>query len=360
MIIKDGVYNGKNLCAMIGWNHKSFQNDSTRYLETIEKYCDISKKGKGRGVQYIITNAPSSEIYLIKGGNRKYTDDIEYLILSILHKNHDSSSKELVFTKDELYKYCGLVNSNFVIAKYYNKSFSCTLDIVPQTLSECVKNIDNKLYSTLLNTLERLEKEKILKFNTKFNIIDSSNKQVRLSNSEEYEVLWNAENKILNAMNCDNKKLLYLKGKLREFKENVILEVKDKIPNISSYYNVIVFDYNYNHILNRLKIIENTFPDKNFDTTIRALNKRFSSNLSKLIKGKHSKAIEVLKEPFSPQGIHLNYQSTSSYVLQQDALKNLIVNIDEPEVNISKFDESKYKELLRSFYDDYELIPFIE
>lgn len=360
MIIKDGDYKGKDLCAMFGWNYKSFQNDSTRYLETIKKYFNINKVGKGRGVMYTITNAPSSEISIIKGGNRKYTDDIEYLILSLLHKYHNSNPKELAFTRNELYKHCGLINSNFLIAKNNSKLFSCVLDIAPQALSECIKNIDNKLYSTLLSTLERLEKEKKLKFHKKFNIIQSSNRQGQVSNSEEYEAISKAETKILNIMNCANKKLVYLKGQGHEFKESVLLEVKDIIPNISSYYDVIVFDYNYNHISNRLKIIENTFPDKNFDTTIRALNERFSSNLSKLIKDKHLKAIEIFKEPFSPQGICLNYQSTSSYVTQQNALKNLIVNIDEPEVNISKFDESKYKELLRKFYNDYELIPFIE
>ena len=62
MIIKNGTYNGKQLCDMIGLDNNKFKNNVDVYINKLSNYCTIELVGNGRGRKYIITNSDEKEI----------------------------------------------------------------------------------------------------------------------------------------------------------------------------------------------------------------------------------------------------------------------------------------------------------
>lgn len=56
MEIKEGIYTGKELCAMVGYDYKKYRNDQRTLINKLNKVCEISKLGRGKGLKYHIAN----------------------------------------------------------------------------------------------------------------------------------------------------------------------------------------------------------------------------------------------------------------------------------------------------------------
>jgi hypothetical protein len=63
LIIKNGTYNGKELCEMFEIDNNKFKNNVDTYLNKISQYCTIELiGGNGKGRKYVITNSNEEEI----------------------------------------------------------------------------------------------------------------------------------------------------------------------------------------------------------------------------------------------------------------------------------------------------------
>lgn len=56
MKLKEGTYTGKQLCEMVGYDYKKYINDPRTLINKLNKICEISKLGRGKGLKYHIAN----------------------------------------------------------------------------------------------------------------------------------------------------------------------------------------------------------------------------------------------------------------------------------------------------------------
>lgn len=348
MKIKNGVYTGQELCEMCNEDLKSFQKNPSRLKRKLEQVCNIETKSRGRGARYIISNAPDTEIEFSNGGNRKYTDNIEYMILSLLNKYEVHGSTRVGFSKNLLYEHCGLVNSNFRYVKNNIKLLSVSREIPHQAIGECFNYTNIKLTQTLETTLKRMQREELITWDNGYNLAfhTSNGEKVKVATEKEIEKIRDIESKIINEIKCKNKHMVFVLGKWNEFKQKVTNELKKLYPELNFYYDAITFSYN-NEIINER--VEKAKHD--------------SLSIKKLLNSDFSKGLDMTIEKRSAndkffgigEDIYENYRLSDTYIYEQKYIKNLIINLDEEKI-INKIlkDDSKDKKLYNDLKKEFE------
>lgn len=349
--------NYKELCAVLEVKAEA-GNSKKAQLKELERHVKYYKEGN----KFII-----DEIYKVaqekienRGGNNgKYTDDIEFLILSLLDKFDIEKHERVGFSKNLLFSHCGLVNNNFSLAKGNIKLFSECVDLPYQTIAECFDYTNNKLLKTLETTLNRLQRESLITWGKGYNLTFEirGGKYMRVATTSEEKDIMSIERNIMKNMSCDNKRLVFLTGQWKEFKQQVEGELKNIYPDLSFYYDSITFNYNNEDIKERLKELDNDC------TTIKSkLNSNFSKGLDETIEKRHKKASDRFGVSLD---IYENYRGSDEFVNEQKEIKNRIINLDSREfvffdtdddnkVSVSfNPDDSRYNELKEKFEEKY-------
>lgn len=311
------------LCEMLEVKKKT-GNSKIAQLDDLKQYVSYHKKGHKFVIDEIYEVA-QDKIENRGGNNGKYTDDIEFLILSLLDKFDIEKHERVGFSKNLLFSHCGLVNNNFSLAKGNIKLFSECVYLPHQTIAECFDYTNNKLLKTLETTLNRLQRESLISWGKGYNLTFNVNggKYMRVATTSEEKDIMSIERRIMKNMSCDNKRLVFLNGQWKKFKQQVEDELKKIYPTLSFYYDSITFNYNNKDIKDRLKELDSDC------TTIKSkLNSNFSKGLDKTIERRHKKASD--KFGVSPD-IYENYRASDEFVNEQKEIKNCIINLDSKE-----------------------------
>lgn len=355
--------NYKELCQTLEIEpKKSGSNPYKAQFKELERYCFYHKEGQ-KIIIDIVFNEVKEKVdnrANNKGGNNiKYADDMEYLMLRLLNKfNTTDDIEPLGFSKNLLYANCGLINDNYKLAKGKTLHLSQLLNMPTQTINECFDYTTNKVWNTLRTTLNSLQRRALIKWGNGYNIVYTNQlgtEVLEVADAEMLTTIMSFERRILLEMNFYNKRLVFINGRWKEFKEKVTELIREQFDcddfKISYYYDNIV-------IYRNSKDIEKAYNDYciTADEGIelkKNLNKAICNSLDTTINNRHNNAKS--KEPKKITSLH-NYRKSDEYIEQQTKVKNLIVDRDKKELDLSiEVNGSYTKALNHSFNDKYKV-----
>lgn len=223
MFIKNGIYNGKELCELFGIDNNKFKNNTQTYVNKIKQYCTLEEKGRGRGKKYIISNAPLEDISINfntridKGTERGscmgnlYQQSIMYYLLN--------SKEGISFaTFDNWLVNMGLVEIEFKNKnqEYQNMSLNDEMEI------DFFKHELPSIRYNFLKALDNLEKAREIKYWKLliFVTTDIRKKEFhRVASEKELDRYVEIINNINKKYNISSRyDLLFSKGKRKELK----------------------------------------------------------------------------------------------------------------------------------------------
>lgn len=167
MIIKNGTYNGKQLCDMIGLDNNKFKNNVSTYINKLSNYCTIEMIGNGRGRKYIITNSDEKEIDINFsersdiGSTRENYDNSNALYklfkAPIVYELMNSTNGTLNFTIHNWLRHMGMITNDYTTRKRESEYIE---------LTEMERDFFNNETRTLEYNFKRaileLEKERVV------------------------------------------------------------------------------------------------------------------------------------------------------------------------------------------------------
>lgn len=349
--LKEGMIlkNYKELCGVLDIKPTvKANNQRLAQFKELDRYCIYHKEGHKIIIDEIFEEVKSKVDNRSKGNNTKYTDDIEYLILTLLNKFKISKHEKVGFSKNFLYSHCGLSNDNYKLVKSNTLKFSQMIDMPVQTINECFDYTNNRMLKTLQRTLNKMKKQSLITWGNGYNMVmfDENNEQyLKVASIEDEKYILSVEREIMLKMGAANKRLIFTGGQWDSFKSKANTELKKIYPNLHYYYDNISFNYNNEDIKRMLDKYENI---KKSEVKI-IVNGKFSKSLDGTIKRRHEKAKD--NESNSILG---NYQKSKEYPKEQKKIKDVIIKRDSERIKLKDdYDEVKVKSLQKSFFQKY-------
>ena len=206
------------------------------------------------------------------------------MILDFLcNQNTNSNRTTIGYSKNYLYRLCGLTNQNYAIASNNNALLATELNIPVQEVAITFSLLNDKNYKTLTSTLNKLQKQNLLMYYNSFNIIESvyagyeqkENKYIdengyetiekstislyedrtRLATENERFDIMDIQYKVMTRLGHKNNRHIFKAGKWSIFYNECIKELQNKNQNIINYYPVIAIDYNMANIISKVELL---------------------------------------------------------------------------------------------------------
>ena len=231
LIPKEKIKNYKELCNLLEIKPTT-GNAKKAQLKQLERYCKYRKE-KTSFIIDEIYKYPLPEIENLK--NNKYSVHIEKLIihmLSLCPINKDT--KTINMSRNGLYLMLHMINNNYTIGRNNINSFSRYLNVPTATVYDFYNNTSNKMNSTVERTLNKLQRQCLIKWEYRTAIKSSETDTIRLATDNEINIIIEAERLTLKELKCEDKQEVFLKGKWNDFNSEVIKKVKDH--NILYYF----------------------------------------------------------------------------------------------------------------------------
>lgn len=349
--LKEGMIlkNYKELCGVLDIKPTNKANNQRlAQFKELDRYCIYHKEGHKIIIDKIFKEVKSKVDKRSEGNNSKYTDDIEYLILTLLNKFKISKYEKVGFSKNFLYSHCGLSNDNYRLVKGNTLKFSQMIDMPIQTINECFDYTNNRMLQTLQRALNKMKRQSLITWGNGYNMVmvDENNEQyLKVASVEDEKHILSIEREIMLKMGAVNKRLIFTGGQWDSFKSKTNEELKKIYPNLYYYYDNISFNYNNKDIEKMLEKYESM---KKAEVKV-TVNNKFSKSLDGTIKRRHEKA-----KVSDSNSIMDNYKKSEEYPKEQKRIKDVIIKKDSKKIKLENgYNKTKVKSLQKTFFDKY-------
>ena len=386
------IKNYKELCNILGVEAKSSTNTKGRKLhhKHFDQYFNYEKQGQ----KYIITEIYKDvENKINRGGNNKvFVDDFKKLMIYMLHKNR---SECMLLSKGAIYKAMNLVNENYLLARNNIPKLSEIIELPQEAIYEFYDYNSTKLRDTVERNLRSCRKESLLIFETvtsvaiyetifatnEFNkpivdingeLISETNLVYREATKEERQRILEFENEVKKEHGWKDNQAIFLKGKWKQFKQEVENKLKQANTNIKFYYEAYRITWNNKQIDEQY---EKYCSEILKDEVAKSINNSIIKSITRSNKVRHTKALNN-KSIGIVRSNKINYQASNEYIPEQEQLTFTLINqeakslkdkfkVDVDYKKLNKINKSKNEvlkveqlELEWNLDDLYEEIPF--
>ena len=168
MKLKNGLYNGKELCEMFEIDNNKFKNNVDTYLNKISQYCTIEPIGRGKGRKYIVSDVNEYKEYKIdfsiridKGKERDIENGMcDLYKKTIMYYLLNSDKGKTYATFSNWVQRLGLVEEVF---EEKNREY-IDLRIKDQLEFDFFQKEVESMRTNFVNALDKLEKEKVIRY----------------------------------------------------------------------------------------------------------------------------------------------------------------------------------------------------
>lgn len=353
--------NYKELCKALEVDIKAGKAKILQ-LKDFNRYFTYKKQG----IKYVI-----DEIYEIskekvdgrennKGGNnRVFVDDIEKLILHILHESKDDM---VSISRNRLYRKLNMINDNYIVARNNVPILSEFINLPQEAIYEFYDNSNSSLKNTVERNLKRLRSKALImweatttvaiyetdiekdilnqpKLSEGGNLLYETKLKHRVASKEEKKFILKCEKEVMFSLGCETLQKVFLLGKWRTFKKEVEKKLKEA-TNIQYYYDTYTITFNLEDIEEECVRLELEEVEKAKEN----LNTNAIKTLAKGNKTRNTSAKNKLKNSFGtiPGKEKLEYRASDVYVEEQGQLAFMLMN--HKAANITKKVYKKTKE----------------
>lgn len=334
MILK----NYKELCQVLEIEAtKKANNSRLAQFKELERYCKYHKDGH----KIIIDEIYSKELEKVDkrrdGNNNHQAKCIRYLLLNLLSQYKISNDEVIGFSKGLMLRKLYMTNQNYVTAKTLRKKYAEALAVEEMAVNECFDYIENSSISAIRRAITTLKSQSVLGYKYSFSWVDRKGYVHHCSTIEE-NAIHMMETDVMEEMNIRNKQKIWEFGRWEEFKRKVTIklieEFKDLFPQINYYFYSFHFNYNYESIQKHMRYMEQR-QGITYEGAIEGIQELWSNSLEKTIDNRHNKTKE--KIPFGDGFKDIdNYRKSDKYKSEQIRIKDSIVNINHPVVEVNE------------------------
>lgn len=310
------IKNYKEMCSLLNEEIKAGSSKKAQ-LKEWERYIKYHKDGNKFIVDEIYDVPKEKEDNRSLGLNSIYSKDLQPLILDLLSQ---AENKGMVcLSCNMLLKELQMVNRNYSLGRNNIPELSKILKVDENIIYDFYNYTHTNLKNVLESSLNSLRKQSLLSWSkqvtvcieeakiitnelgqpkvSKGSIQYSLQKEYRLADDEEVQLILEVERNTLDGMNCESMGDIVKRGQWEDFRSIVNSILKDK-GNILFYYDSYKIISNPDMILKKLG---------RFDKTEKrdSINDIIFNQISKTIENKHDNSCEKVAE------VELGWNDTS-------------------------------------------------
>lgn len=362
--VGDIAKNYKELCEMLGEEFRSGGDARSSHLKNLQMYFSFYKEGHKFVITDIFDTPKQREDGRSEGNNTvDYIDKIEFLLLDMLKDKDDNES--LLLSKNKALKELGIINKNYLTAKYNRGRLSSDIDISIEEIHDFYQSSDSLLYRNIEVALNRLKEKSLIILEKTMTVghaktVGALNKNSELravkemiiddygdesidvygenvfsfidhrrATKEEKDAILDTEQKVLELYNYETPRDAFLEGKLKNFYENVT-DILFENYNIYMYYMSFEITFNKEAII---KYLDNNKDIHNTKDTKNSVNVDVMDRLENNAKNRNEKAIsDSFGINFKKRKVIM--RSSLNYLANHSELVESLINNETAEYKI--------------------------
>lgn len=360
--IEQVVKNYKELCELLNVEAKAGGKSKQLQHKEFNRYFEYNKQGH----KYIITKIYEDVKEKIdnRGGNNSvFVDDFRNLMICMLHKNRTES---MLMSKGAIYKAMNLVNENYLLARNNIPKLSEIIELPQASIYEFYDYNSTKLRDTVERNLKHCRNRSLLIYESVMcvaiqevliaynelnkpildnygRVVSESRLTYREATKQEKQIILKYENEVKKELGLKDNQEIFLKGKWKQFKQEVEKRLKLANTNIKFYYEAYKITWNNKDVDEEYNKIKEEIKIKEIENNI---NHNMVESIKKSTMRRHNKAcLESGLElnPFKQD--KLFEQEKIDYVIEQEQLTMALISKDAPNLK-NKFEKSiNYKKV---------------
>ena len=251
-------YKYKDLCVLLGEKAIDSKNSHGKnsQLKRWQRFFKLVKKGHS----IIITKIYDIPLFKVenRGGNKpfKYLDDLQDALVDYFYKAK-IGDREIPFNLEptRIMEIIGMINPNYHWGNKYRHELSYYLEMNKRIIDDFYTSSLGEFTRIIENAFNKLEVKEIFYWEKTFFVTFKSDNNHTLKHKMldkvEYKYFKEIEKNIMEYMKFENMFQIIQKGKMLEFKMNVIAminknkkEGEPKIRSYSKYYKFLVINRN--------------------------------------------------------------------------------------------------------------------
>lgn len=275
----------REVCEFFGEKVKNGRSKDFQ-LKEWARYFEYTKSGN-KWIISKIYDEPLDKFdarSLLSGGS-EYTDDLQTLILMLLHLEGDN--EHFIATQNGMFKKLGLVNDNYKIGKQHYLGVVKELNVAPEVVADFFSSTDRNLKRMIETAMNKLDKKSLARW-YKTRVVKKFNEDKhRVVTQEEDKIILNAERSIMDELQCKDEAEVMLKGLTQSYYNQVIMKLNNEYKlGIDYYYRAYHIIYVDSHVTSEL----NKLPKDEYELVSNRLNNNLKKNLLKNAKTRQTKA----------------------------------------------------------------------
>ncbi|MGL5752783.1 MAG: hypothetical protein ACRCXT_19750 [Paraclostridium sp.] len=338
------IKNYKELCDLLGVEPRTGKGRILNHKE-FSRYFDYEKQGQ----KYIITEIHKEVKEKIDnrsnnlgGNNSVFVDDFRNLMIYMLHKNRTES---MLMSKGSMFKAMNLVNENYLLARNNIPKLSEIVELPQASIYEFYDYNSGKLRDTLERNLKHCRSRSLLIYesvvavaiyevqiaynelnqpiaNSKGQVVYDSKLTYREATKEERQLILHHENEVKKEWGYKDNKDIFVRGKWKQFKQEVEKRLKLANTNIKFYYEAYRITWNNDKIDSEYSLIDTKKCD--IETNI---NNNMVESIKKSTVKRHNKACKESGSETNQYKQNKYFeQEKIEYVMEQEQLTLTLIS----------------------------------
>ncbi len=337
--LKEGqvLKNYKELCEVLGIEPKTSGKSRKLQEQEIQRYIAYHLEGRKYKIDQIYSKELEKVDKRTLGNNNDQARCIRYLICNMLSGYKIEQDEVIGFSKALMLKKLFMTNDNYVTAKYSRELYAKALEVETMAVNECLDYIENSSISAIRRAIATLKSQSVLGYKYSYSWVDHKGVHNHCTVLEE-NAIHLMEQEVMAQMRISKKQKIWEYGRWEEFKSRVknklLEEYPSLFPKLDYYYYSFHFNYTMEGIQRHMRFMEQK-QGMNFEVAKAGVQELWSNSLETTINNRHEKAKE--KTPFGNSFKEIeNYRKSKKYNSEQTKVKNSIVKLDHPKVELSQ------------------------
>lgn len=337
--LKEGqvLKNYKELCEVLGIEPKTSGKSRKLQEQEIQRYIAYHLEGRKYKIDQIYSKELEKMDKRTLGNNNDQARCIRYLICNMLSGYKIEQDEVIGFSKALLLKKLFMTNDNYVTAKYSRALYAKALEVETMAVNECLDYIENSSISAIRRAIATLKSQSVLGYKYSYSWVDHKGVHNHCTVLEE-NAIHLMEQEVMAQMRISKKQKIWEYGRWEEFKSRVknklLEEYPSLFPKLDYYYYSFHFNYAIEGIQRHMRFMEEK-QGMNFEVAKAGVQELWSNSLETTINNRHEKAKE--QTPFGNSFKEIeNYRKCKKYNQEQTKVKNSIVKLDHPKVELSQ------------------------
>lgn len=337
--LKEGqvLKNYKELCEVLGIEPKTSGKSRKLQEQEIQRYISYHLEGRKYKIDQIYQEVKNKVDNRTLGNNNHQAKCIRYLICNMLSGYKIGQDEVIGFSKALLLKKLFMTNDNYVTAKYSRELYAKALDVETIAVNECLDYIENSSISAIRRAITTLKSQSILGYKYSYSWVDHKGEHNHCTVLEE-NAIHLIEQEVMSQMRINKKQKIWEYGRWDEFKSRVknklLEEYPELFPRLDYYYYSFHFNYAIEGIQRHMRFMEQK-QGMNFEVAKAGVQELWSNSLETTINNRHEKAKAQTPFGISPDTLR-NYRKSRKYKPEQTKVKNSMVKLEHPKVELSE------------------------